>query len=52
MADEHTPENIRRKHIYTNCAKCHRNANEDDIRGGFGEGEGGGNNGRKKRDDD
>ena len=55
---EHTPENIRREHIeegirdYTNCVKCHRNANEDDIRGGFGEGEGGGNNGRNKRDDD
>ena len=55
---EHMPDNIRREHIeegirdYTNCVKCHRNANEDDIRGGFGEGEGGGNTGRNKRDDD
>lgn len=44
---EHTPENIRREHIeegirdYTQCVKCHRSADEDDIRGGFGKGEGG-----------
>lgn len=44
---EHTPANIRREHIeegirdYNNCVKCHRNANEDDIRGEFGNGEGG-----------
>jgi hypothetical protein len=45
---EHTPDNIRREHVeegirdYSNCVKCHRSADEDDIRG-----EGGG-----KRDDD
>jgi predicted AlkP superfamily phosphohydrolase/phosphomutase len=39
---EHTPGNIRSKHIeegirdYNNCVECHRNANEDDIRGGNG----------------
>jgi len=36
---EHTPANIRRKHIeegiskFDNCVECHRSANEDDIRG-------------------
>lgn len=41
---EHTPSNIRSKHVeegireYKNCVECHRNANEDDIRGGNGEG--------------
>lgn len=41
---EHTPGNIRSEHIeegireYNNCVECHRNANEDDIRGGNGEG--------------
>jgi hypothetical protein len=39
---DHTPGNIRSKHIeegireYNNCVECHRNANEDDIRGGNG----------------
>ena len=43
---EHTPDNIRREHIeegirdFSNCVKCHRSANENDIRGG-GNGEGG-----------
>ena len=43
---EHTADNIRREHIeegirdYSNCVKCHRSANENDIRGG-GNGEGG-----------
>ncbi len=56
---EHTPEKIRRKHIkegireYNNCVECHRNADEHDIRGGYGKKEGKreGNRGRKKHDD-
>jgi hypothetical protein len=41
---EHTPDNIRRKHIeegiskFDNCVECHRSANENDRRGGKGEG--------------
>lgn len=37
---EHSPENIRREHVeegirnYDNCVKCHRSADEDDIRHG------------------
>jgi len=37
---EHTPSNIRRKHIeegisqFDNCVECHRSANEDDTRNG------------------
>ncbi len=37
---EHTPANIRRKHVeegirkFDNCVECHRSANEDDIKGG------------------
>lgn len=37
---EHTPANIRRKHVeegirkFDNCVECHRTADEDDIRGG------------------
>jgi hypothetical protein len=37
---EHTPDNIRRKHIeegirkFDNCVECHRSADEHDIRGG------------------
>ncbi len=52
---EHTPENIRRKHVkedirdYTHCVECHLSANEHDIRGGFGKNEG--QRDRKKRDD-
>ncbi|MDQ1362519.1 MAG: hypothetical protein QG652_379 [Pseudomonadota bacterium] len=40
---EHSPMSIRREHIeegvrnFDNCVKCHRNANEDDIRGDYGE---------------
>jgi len=36
---EHTPDNIRRKHIkegiskFDDCVECHRSANEDDIKG-------------------
>lgn len=36
---EHTPDNIRRKHIeegirkFDNCVECHRSANENDIKG-------------------
>lgn len=43
---EHTPANIRRKHIeegiskFDNCVECHRSANKHDIKGGKGEGEG------------
>lgn len=50
---EHTPDKIRRKHIkegirdYDNCVECHRNANEDDIRGEFARR---GGDGRGKRD--
>jgi len=57
---EHTPDNIRREHIeegirdFDNCAECHRNANERDIRGGGGErrGKHEGKRDRKGRDDD
>lgn len=51
---EHTQENIRRKHLkegireFANCVECHRNADEDDIRGKNGRGEGG----RGKHGDD
>jgi hypothetical protein len=37
---EHTPDNIRRKHIeegiskFDNCVECHRSANKRDIKGG------------------
>ena len=37
---EHTPDNIRRKHIkegiskFDNCVECHRSADENDIKGG------------------
>jgi hypothetical protein len=54
---EHTPENIRRKHIkesirnYDNCVECHRNADEHDIRGPYGNGGGKGQRDRKKHDD-
>ncbi len=40
---EHTPDNIRRKHIkegirdFENCVECHLSANEHDIRGRNGE---------------
>lgn len=53
---EHTPENIRRKHLkegirsFDNCVECHRSADEHDIRGA--EGRGKGKHGRKKHDDD
>ncbi len=39
---EHSPYNIRGEHIeegiryYDNCVECHRNADEHDIRGGYG----------------
>ena len=57
---EHTPDNIRRKHVkegiraYDNCVECHRNADEHDIRGGYGknEGERSGKREGKKRDHD
>lgn len=51
---EHTPDNIRRKHIkegiskYEDCVECHRSANEHDIRG---RGEGGGRDGREHEED-
>jgi hypothetical protein len=54
---EHTPDNIRRKHIeegvrdFSNCVKCHRSANEHEIGGGNGENEGG-HSQRKQGDDD
>jgi hypothetical protein len=41
---EHSLSSIRRKHIeegirnFDNCVKCHRSADEHDIRGGEGEG--------------
>ncbi|MBP9905820.1 MAG: class III cytochrome C family protein [Rhodoferax sp.] len=47
---EHTPDNIRRKHIkegiskFDNCVECHRSADEHDIKGR--------NEGRGKRDND
>lgn len=40
---EHTPANIRQKHIeegirdFENCVKCHRSADEHDIRGEYGD---------------
>ena len=57
---EHTLESIRRKHIkegirdYDNCTECHRNADEHDIRGEYGNarGERKGKKDRKKRDHD
>lgn len=55
---EHTPENIRRKHIkegireYTNCVECHLSANEHDIRGGKRKGEGRREGSRGGDDDD
>lgn len=54
---EHTLDNVRRKHIkegirdYDNCVECHRNADEHDIRGGYGD-RGGGRKGRRGHDDD
>jgi len=51
---EHTPVNIRRKHIeegirdYDNCVECHRSGDEHDIRGG-GRGEGGGEGGKRRK---
>ncbi len=53
---EHTPGNIRSKHIeegireYNNCIECHRNADEHDIRGGNGKREG--EQGRKMHEKD
>lgn len=50
---EHTPDNIRRKHIeegirnFDNCVECHRSADEHDIRGGK---ESGGRKGERERD--
>ncbi|PKO32607.1 MAG: class III cytochrome C family protein [Betaproteobacteria bacterium HGW-Betaproteobacteria-7] len=50
---EHSPAKIRREHIeegirdFDNCVECHRNANEDDIRGEFGR-----RGGKQGRDDD
>lgn len=57
---EHTPDNIRRKHVkegirdYNNCVECHRNADEHDIRGGYGrkEGKRSGRREGKNHDDD
>jgi hypothetical protein len=43
---EHTPANIRRKHLeegirkFDNCVECHRSADEHDIKGRGGEGGG------------
>lgn len=51
---EHTPDNIRRKHIeegirkFDNCVECHRSANKHDMRGG----EGGGERKNKRESDD
>ena len=51
---EHTPDNIRRKHIeegiskFDNCVECHRSANKHDIKGG---GEGSRAGGGKREDD-
>lgn len=53
---EHTPQKIRREHIeegirdFDNCVECHRNADEHDIRGPYGDGAGQGES--KKNDDD
>lgn len=54
---EHTPDNIRRKHIkegirdFDNCVACHRNADEDDIRGEHGKHKKKDKRDRKKDDD-
>jgi hypothetical protein len=51
---EHTPDNIRRKHIeegiskFDNCVECHRSANKHDIKGG---GDGSGERGGKHESD-
>lgn len=53
---EHTPASIRREHIeegirdFDNCVECHRSADEHDIRGSRGHGEGR-HEGRKHDDD-
>lgn len=53
---EHSPENIRRKHVeegirkFDNCVECHLSADEHDIRGGGREGRSEGKH--KKHDDD
>jgi hypothetical protein len=53
---EHTPAGIRREHIeegirdFDNCVECHRSADEHDIRGSRGQGEG--RLGGRKHDDD
>jgi hypothetical protein len=55
---EHTPDNIRRKHIkegiskFDNCVECHRSANEHDIRGREGGGERSGERNNRREDDD
>ncbi|WP_435627311.1 class III cytochrome C family protein [Candidatus Ferrigenium straubiae] len=57
---EHSQASIRREHIeegirdYDNCVECHRSADEHDIRGRGGEGQGNreGGHGRKEHDDD
>lgn len=57
---EHSPSSIRREHIeegirnFDNCVKCHRSADEHDIRDGGGEGDGGREekHGRSEHDDD
>lgn len=52
---EHTPTNIRRKHVeegiskYENCVECHRSADEHDIRSPNG---GQGKGGRREKDHD
>ncbi|MBI4984896.1 MAG: class III cytochrome C family protein [Rhodocyclales bacterium] len=49
---EHSPASIRREHVeegirdFDNCVECHRNADEHDIRGGYGE------RGRRRHGDD
>jgi hypothetical protein len=53
---EHTPENIRREHIeegirnFDNCVKCHRSADEEDIRNG--EGKDGAGERKREHDED
>jgi hypothetical protein len=53
---EHTPTNIRRKHIeegignFEKCVECHRSGDKHDIRGGEG-GKGEGKHGRKKHEE-
>lgn len=55
---EHTPENVRRKHIkegmrsFDNCVECHRSGNKHDTRGKHGGKSEGKHHGRKKHDDD